>query len=361
MSAVECTPAVLRFVPTHAQLMQVMGRYYPFLLGLSSAILLLLILLYAETAYRVHRTLPSANKFTTTVVLSVYPVLGLCNYFSLIFPRSNVFMDAASQLWFSLCMMSFYKLTISYFGGESSMVESLGGQRLRWNGPPCCCWPCCWPLCPRAPINKRQVRNLRILVFQLVFVQAIAILLGLIMWLEGLYTVGDFSANNAYVYIFAFTTVSFLVGLWAFIVIFKSSVPQLGNFHYGKKIVAFQLTILFSRMQNMIFGTLLVPLGAIPCSPPISPGVYANIIQSALLLGQMLLLSVLARHFYLLPTSIPPLPLSGKSSSSHSSPPSSPPYSPCPSSRPLVVDPQSDPLGDDVERSSDDVTHSSLL
>lgn len=90
------------------------------------------------------------------------------------------------------------------------------------------------------------------------------------------YTIGDFSPFKAHVYMFTITTTSFLFALWAFIVIFRASIPQLRRFHYGGKILTFQLCVVFLKFQSLIFGLILLPAGAIPCVPPISPNVYAN-------------------------------------------------------------------------------------
>lgn len=86
----------------------------------------------------------------------------------------------------------------------------------------------------------------------------------------------DMRPNNAYIYIYLVTTTSFFFGLWAFIVGFKASLRQLQEFHYTPKIVAFQLTLVFLRLQAIIVNSILVPSGAIPCLPPISPKVFAN-------------------------------------------------------------------------------------
>lgn len=107
--------------------------------------------------------------------------------------------------------------------------------------------------------------------------------------------------TNAYIYIYLFATTSFFFGLWAFIVGFKASLRQLQEFHYLPKIIAFQLCLVFLRLQTLIVNSILVPSGAIPCLPPISPSVFANVLLNSLLLGQLVVLCVLARHFYKMP------------------------------------------------------------
>uniref|UniRef100_A0A6A7G946 Organic solute transporter subunit alpha-like n=3 Tax=Hirondellea gigas TaxID=1518452 RepID=A0A6A7G946_9CRUS len=301
MRATTCTDAVREFQPTNDQFMEILGPAgYVMVAGATLAMFLLLVL-FLETVIRVHKILIPEHKFPVSIILSVYPVLGLCSFLGILFPKANALMDAASQLWFALCMLQFFKLTILYYGGETAFVESLHGKVLPWRGPPCCCWPCCWPLCPKTPVSKGQIKLIRILVLQHPFVQSIMTIIGISLWVEGYYKVGDFSLTKGYVYIFAITTVSFMFGLWAFIVGFKASIPQLRKYHYGKKILTFQLCLIFLRFQSLIFGLILLPSGAIPCVPPISPSVYANTILCCLLIGQLVILSVLARHFYTLP------------------------------------------------------------
>lgn len=301
MRATECSRAVIRFQPSNEQFMNILGPAgYVMVVGATLA-LAVLVALYTHTIHRIQKTVPSEHKFSVCVILSVYPVLGLCSYLAILFPKANALMDAASQLWFAVCMLQFFKLTLMYFGGETAFVKTVEGKVLPWRGPPCCCWPCFWPLYPKTPVNKLQVRLIRILVIQHPFVQSIMSIIGLSLWVEGYYTAGHFSFTDAYAYIFAITTISFMFGLWAFIVLFKASIPELRKFHYGRKILTFQFVVICLRLQAFIFGMILIPSGAIPCVPPLSPAVYANTILCCLLMGQLVILSVLARHFYTMP------------------------------------------------------------
>ncbi|KAK7077750.1 hypothetical protein SK128_026072 [Halocaridina rubra] len=111
----------------------------------------------------------------------------------------------------------------------------------------------------------------------------------------------DMRPTNAYIYIYLVSTTSFGFGLWAFIVGFKASLRQLKDFYYLPKIVTFQLCLVFLRLQAIIVNSILVPTGAIPCLPPISPKVFANTLLNSLLLGQLVILSVIARNYYKLP------------------------------------------------------------
>lgn len=90
------------------------------------------------------------------------------------------------------------------------------------------------------------------------------------------YTHLDMRPANAYIYLNVIALTSFCFGLWAFIVGFKASLKQLQEFHYTPKIVAFQLCLVFLRLQALIVNGILVPAKAIPCLPPISPRVFAN-------------------------------------------------------------------------------------
>ncbi|KAF2364127.1 Organic solute transporter subunit alpha/Transmembrane protein 184 [Trinorchestia longiramus] len=272
------------------------------MLGLASLGFLVLIIVFIDTVLKIQKDIRPDRKFCITIVLSVYPVVGLCTFLGILFPKANVLMDIASQLYFALCMVQFFKLTMSYFGGESAFVTSLEGKVLPWAGLPCCCWPCCWPVCPKTPVNKLQIRFIRMLIYQHPFVQIVMTIIGLSLWKEGFYDFGDFSPYKGHVYMFTITTTSFLLALWAFVITFKSSIPELRHHHYGKKIIVFQLCLVFLRLQALIFMAILLPSGAIPCAPPISPSVYANTILCCLLLGQLVVLSVLARHVYMLPT-----------------------------------------------------------
>ncbi|XP_042221393.1 organic solute transporter subunit alpha-like isoform X2 [Homarus americanus] len=270
------------------------------LLGMATVAFLVLLVMYIDTVTHVIQHCHVPHKETTAIVLTVYPVVGLCSYLGLLFQKANLFLDAAAQLWFALCMWQFFCLTVTYFGGESRFVAKIKGTVLPWKGPPCCCWPCC--ICPKTTATKRQIRFVKILVMQHPWVQLIVSIFQVTLWLEGWYTHMDMRPNNAYIYIYLLSTFSFGFGLWAFIVGFKASLRQLQDFHYTPKIITFQLCLVFLRLQAIIVNSILVPSGAIPCLPPISPRVFANTLLNSLLLGQLVVLSVLARHYYKLPT-----------------------------------------------------------
>lgn len=296
-----CTREVLDFEPSATEFLEALGVAGWVLLGLATVAFVTLVGLLVDTVRHVVRHCHPRHKATTCVVLSVYPVIGLCSYLGLLFQKANMFLDATAQLWFALCMWQFLQLTLSYFGGESRFVRKMEGTVLPWKGPPCCCWPCCI-CCPKSTVIKPQIRMVKILVMQHQWVQLIVSIFQVTLWIEGWYTHMDMRPNNAYIYIYLVTTTSFFFGLWAFIVGFKASLRQLQEFHYTPKIVAFQLTLVFLRLQAIIVNSILVPSGAIPCLPPISPKVFANTLLNSLLLGQLVILSVLARHYYKMPT-----------------------------------------------------------
>ncbi|KAK3863923.1 hypothetical protein Pcinc_030339 [Petrolisthes cinctipes] len=270
------------------------------MLGLATVALILLVLLFTDTVIHVIRQRRIVFKETTAIVLTVYPVLGLCSYLGLLFQKANIFLDAAAQLYFALCMYQFLTLTLKYFGGESRFVTKMSGAVLPWKSPPCCCWPCC--VCPKATVNKQQIRLIRILVMQHPWVQLVLSIIMVTLWLEGWYSHMDMTPYNAYLYVNVVSVISFFFGLWGFIVGFKASLQQLQEFFYTPKILSFQLCLVFLRLQALIVNAILVPTGAIPCLPPISPRVFANMILNALLLGQLVVLMVVARYYYKLPT-----------------------------------------------------------
>ncbi|XP_063877542.1 LOW QUALITY PROTEIN: organic solute transporter subunit alpha-like [Scylla paramamosain] len=297
-----CTLEVLNFEPSCMEFLEVMGTPGWVLLGLATIATSILLAVFFDTVKHVIRYCHVQHKETTAIVLTVYPVLGLCSYLGLLFQKANLFLDAAAQLWFALCMYQFLTMTLKYFGGETRFVTKTKGLVLPWRSPPCCCWPCWHFLCPKETVNKRQIRFVKILVMQHPWVQLVLSIIGLTMWLEGWYINMSMKPDNAYIYLYIISTVSFTFGLWGFIVGFKASLRQLQEFHYTPKIVTFQLCLVFLRLQALIVNSILVPTGAIPCLPPLSPRVFANVILNSLLLGQLLILVIVARHYYKLPT-----------------------------------------------------------
>ncbi|XP_037785110.1 uncharacterized protein LOC119580938 [Penaeus monodon] len=136
-----CTREVLDFEPSATEFLEALGIAGWVLLGMATIAFVTLVGLLVDTLRHVVSHCHPRHKATTCVVLSVYPVIGLCSYLGLLFQKANMFLDATAQLWFALCMWQFLQLTLSYFGGESRFVRKMEGTMLPWKGPPCCCWP----------------------------------------------------------------------------------------------------------------------------------------------------------------------------------------------------------------------------
>ncbi|CAL4082181.1 unnamed protein product, partial [Meganyctiphanes norvegica] len=306
-SALGCTQAVLDFEPSVFEFFRALGLAGWLLLGVATVAFLAILIMFFELLAHVLKHTHKRHRSATVCVITVYPVLGLCAYLGLLFQKANTFLDAAAQLWFALCMWQFLVLTLSYFGGEKRFEAAAEAKDLRmgWEvyvPPFTCCVPCCKKCCPTHAATRKQLRLVKTMVVQHPWLQAILSIIMLTLWIEGWYTHMSLSPYNGYLYIYLISNFSFGSALWAFIVAFRTSLSQLQDFYFTPKIITFQLCLVFLRLQALIVNSILVPAGAIPCLPPISPKVFANTLLNSLLLGQLVILIVVARVYYKLPT-----------------------------------------------------------
>ncbi|KAL7647500.1 UNVERIFIED_CONTAM: hypothetical protein RMT77_001100 [Armadillidium vulgare] len=296
----ECGEDVLNYVPSVFEFFNHLGMLGWLILLFASIALFIILSFFTFTVVHVVRYVDKRYTFTTVIVLTAYPALGLSMYMEILFPRSNFVLDTAAHLWFVFCMYHFFHLTLSYFGGESEYVASLNGIVLPWRGIPCCFWPCVWPFLPKSPVNKKQVKILKFFILQHIFIQAVFSIILFALHIDQI----SYEPNTQIILsrisscLFAIATISFLFALWAFIISFKSSCMKLRKFKYCGKVATFQLCLVCFRFQSVIFYLILMPAGAFPCLPPMSPNVIGKLLLCSLVLGQLVILMILAHHFY---------------------------------------------------------------
>ncbi|GLH09903.1 Organic solute transporter alpha-like protein, partial [Gryllus bimaculatus] len=139
---------------------------------------------------------------------------------------------------------------------------------------------------------RTNVRRLRLLVLQLPLVQALLYMVLLVMWAEeeSLYQVN-------YMYVQPVVVVSILTGVWALSMAMRALAQPLEGRRSKAKFLALQAVLLLAKAQGLAARSL-VWAHALPCRPPLSPAVYANLVYNSSMLAEMVVLSLAARHLY---------------------------------------------------------------
>lgn len=246
---------------------------------------------YIDTLKHVMRNAPPIVKTHSAFVVSVYPVVGLATYCAIIVPRAQLLAEAVTQGMFMASMYQLFCLLVAYCGGEAELIRNTKPDSLNTRVGPCCCWPCCCCL-PLLAVNKTHVRMLRVLVLQLPVVQGLIYMVLLVMWAEeqSLYQVN-------YVYMQPIVVISILCGIWGMIMTMKMLTEVLKEHHMQGKFFVLQLVLLLGKLQGII-AKVLVSMDFMPCKPPITPTVYANLLYNSVMIWEMVLLSIVARIIY---------------------------------------------------------------
>ncbi|XP_075233861.1 organic solute transporter alpha-like protein isoform X2 [Lycorma delicatula] len=252
---------------------------------------IILFLSYIDTVRHIMKNAPPMVKAHSSFVLSVYPVVGLATYCATIVPRSQLLAEAVTQGIFTAAMYQLFCLFVAYCGGEAELIRKAKPDSLNTRVGPCCCWPCCCCL-PLLAVNKTHVRFLRVLVLQLPLVQGLIYMVLLVMWAEeeSLYQVN-------YIYMQPVVVISILCCIWGMIMTMKMLTEVLKEHQMQGKFIVLQLVLLLAKLQGVI-AKAVVNMNMMPCKPPITPTLYANLLYNSGMIWEMVLLSLIARVIY---------------------------------------------------------------
>ncbi|XP_066146744.1 organic solute transporter alpha-like protein [Euwallacea fornicatus] len=258
--------------------------------SVGAVVLLLVLLLFADSLRHVLHNSSPRFKTYTAYVLAVYPVICLLNYLTILVPRAYLLSDALIQVTLTSSLYQLFCLFVTYCEGEATLAKNIGDTKLSLQTSPLCC--CCCIL-PAVDVTKSTMRFLKIQVLQLPIVQGLIYLLYLVMWLESqeLY-------ERAYWYLQVIIIVSFLCGIWGLNMTTQLLTEGVdGKFLFRKKLTILQVVIPLTQLQAFIKKSL-VQYGVLPCNPPLVPMFYGNLIFNTINMVEMLLLGFCAQKLY---------------------------------------------------------------
>ncbi|PSN40577.1 hypothetical protein C0J52_10779 [Blattella germanica] len=260
------------------------------LFTLGGAAVLFTLFLYIDTLRHIMRQAPPLVKTHSALVLSVYPVVAMATYCAIVVPRAQLLAEAVTQGVFMAALYQLFCLLVAYCGGEAELIRRVKPNALNPRVGPCCCFPCC--CLPFMTVDKKHVRYLRLLVLQLPIVQGLVYMVLLVMWAEeeSLYEVN-------YMYLQPVVILSILFGVWGMSMCIKMLCEILPDHQLQAKFMVLQVVLLLAKFQALI-ARIVVWCGLIRCEPPITPAVYANLIYNSTMLGEMVVLGILARMLY---------------------------------------------------------------
>ncbi|XP_060108167.1 organic solute transporter subunit alpha-like [Heteronotia binoei] len=173
------------------------------------------------------------------------------------------------------------------------MLQRLEGQRVSPDPFPCCC--CC--CLPEIAASRSNLRYMTVAVYQLSLIRTILFFVTLILWTDEKYDYGDVGYTNPNSYINAIIGISTFLSFYGYLLFYKATKPALVGYSLRSKFVCIILVLVLCGLQSGILETMGA-VGAIPCSPPLSPDTRSQMIYYYSLAVEMFFISVFARYSF---------------------------------------------------------------
>ncbi|XP_054859678.1 organic solute transporter subunit alpha-like [Eublepharis macularius] len=260
----------------------------PVVLGLAQVGLFL-----EETGFFLRQGNSSHRTTLSLWILGVYPVFSITSLLSLFVPRASFVCTFVASIYHSITLWKFLALIRDFFGGSHQMLQQLKGQRVSPNPFPCCC--CC--CLPEISANRSNLRYMTVAVYQLSLIRTILFFVTLILWTDEKYDYGDVGYTNPNSYINAIIGVSTFLSFYGYLLFYKATKPALRGYSLRSKFVCIILVLVLCGLQSGILETMGA-VGAIPCSPPLSPDTRSQMIYYYSLAVEMFFISIFARYSF---------------------------------------------------------------
>ncbi|XP_062827355.1 organic solute transporter subunit alpha [Anolis carolinensis] len=226
-------------------------------------------------------------------ILGVYPVFSLTSLIGLFIPRAFFVCSFVGSIYHSITLWKFLTLIRDFFGGSDRMLHQLAGQRVSPNPFPCCC--CC--CLPEIAVNRTNLRCMTLAVYQLSIIRSILFFVTLILWTDERYDYGDVGYTNPNSYINVIIGISTFLSFYGYLLFYKATKPALAGYSLRSKFVCIILVLVLCGLQSGILETMGA-VGAIPCSPPLSPVSRAQVIYYYSLAVEMFFIGLFARYSF---------------------------------------------------------------
>nr|KAG5700076.1 hypothetical protein BaRGS_029826 [Batillaria attramentaria] len=266
--------------------------------GVTTAVCVAVLVLFVDKANFVIRHYETGDdpeiKIKSLWLVGIYPVFALAALLAVYVPRAALLCDLASSIYLAVCLFHFTSLIILYSGGIPELLRKAHDTGFSLRSPPCCC--CCF-CCPTISSTWPNFRKLRLMVFQTSFLQPFISFISIVLWLDEQYVRGQMNPRAPYPYLAIVNGVSTLTAMYGLLIIFRNTRGFLKSQSISQKFVVLQLVLIFHNLQGFVFVTLArydIPA----CRGVLSSNVRNAALQHMILVGEMFLLSLLARIFY---------------------------------------------------------------
>lgn len=190
-------------------------------------------------------TEPIYQRYMVRIIFMV-PVYALMSFLSLIFNESSIYFDSIREVYEAWVIYNFLSLCLAWVGGPGAVVLSLSGQVLK---PSWCLMTCCFPA---LPLDGRFIRRCKQGALQFVILKPILVIITFVFYAKGKYEDGNFSTNQAYLYITIIYTVSYTVALYALALFYLACRDPLRPFNPVPKFIMIKSVVFLTYWQGVL-------------------------------------------------------------------------------------------------------------
>lgn len=275
-----------------------LGPYAIALYVYCGVVIAILAVQYGSLAGHFLTNVPSKRMMATFWVNSVYLMVALFTMFSIVLPKASSFVWLFYRVYLGMAMGYFVQLTMSWYGGETAMLEKIQGRDVIYRVRPCCC---CF-ICPSAaPLTKRRIRFMKATVFQMPYVQGAVLFIMSVLQIAHYLEPGNVSPTGPYLYLISMLLTSFFVGIWGlfFFMDVTKRYELLVDYNYRQKSMLLKILVVLVNVQG-IFVDILASYSVIGCIPPfMSSSAVAGVIKSLLSITESLIFGSLCYRLYI--------------------------------------------------------------
>ncbi|XP_041066827.1 organic solute transporter subunit alpha [Carcharodon carcharias] len=249
---------------------------------------------FEEVIYLI-RKVPATNRRATIMwVSAAAPVIASTSCVGMWIPLASMITDLTTAVYFAIVIHKFQRMMIEEFGGDEAFLKHFHDTPVKISTGPCCC--CCLCL-PFTKISRRLMFMLKLGTFQLAFLRPVLMILTLVLWVNGTFSLDDLSPSGPAIWINTSLGVSTIVALWPIGIVFQKVKVELKNQKIIPKFTLYQISFILTQLQAAIINITALA-GGIACAPPFSPTARAAYMNQQLLIMEMFIITLLSRVYY---------------------------------------------------------------
>ncbi|XP_020100194.1 transmembrane protein 184B isoform X2 [Ananas comosus] len=173
-------------------------------------------------------------------------VYAVMSFLALVLRDSSIYFDSIREVYDAWVIYNFLSLCLAWVGGPGAVVSNLTGRVLK---PSWLLMTCCFPA---IPLDGRFIRRCKQGCLQFVILKPILVVITFILYAKGKYEDGNFSVNQAYLYITIIYTVSYSTALYALALFYVACRDLLLPFNPVPKFIMIKSVVFLTYWQGVL-------------------------------------------------------------------------------------------------------------